>query len=274
MRKKSGAILDLSRNEPAGAVDHDTIGLTSSLPPKDVINLHVNCGLSHIVQRDGLAFETEIQLAQDMIAKPKAFIERPLDMIFGLETHGNFTDFSVLGSADENKKHTLHQLQAYIHGLTGARSIRDEAMLVADELYTNGAKNAAPLVGPVDPEEIRPGWVRFVARSDGRRLVLGCIDSYGLLEITMITKRIQKCFENGVAGSIKYGAGGAGIGSFMVFNACTSLYIAVEKGQRTIVLCALPLNKRLKETINLPKNLHTLVVGGASLTPVTGESDG
>lgn len=256
-------ILDLSSLDPAQPVSPNTIGIASSLEPKDVIELAVSCGMSHIVQRDGLAFESEVRLARAMLDDPRAYFVQPLDMIFGMDSSAeHFIDFSVMCGPDEKKKNVLFQLEAYLRGLTGTRSIREEAMMVADELYTNGARNGAPIIGPVDPDQIKPGWVQFVARADGSRLVLGCIDSYGALDITMMMKRIQTCFANGVAQSINQNQNaGAGIGSYMVFNAAMSMYVAVERGRKTVVLASLPLSKRLKETIMLPKNLHILTYG-------------
>ncbi len=262
MPKRDGAatLWDLSAGAPNERVEPDTIGIASSLEPQDVIHLVAECGMEHVVQRDGLAFEREVQLARMMVMEPAEFFSAPLDAIFGADAGtDHFIDFAVTCGPDEKKKHVLHQLEAYLKGLTGARSIREEAMMVADELYTNGAKNGAPIVGPVDASQVKPGWVRFIARADGMRLVLGCIDSYGALDAAVMVRRIQSCFKDGVAQSINQSqGGGAGIGSYMAFNAAMSMYVAVERGRRTIVLCALPLSKRLKETINLPKNFHVL----------------
>lgn len=266
MSKATGAassFWDLSVDVPAAVVDPNTIGIASNLDPIHVIQLAVDCGMEHIVQRDGLAFECEVQTAQTMVSHPEAFFTHPLNVIFGSPSGADhFVDFGVTCGSDEKKKNVLFQFEAFLKGLTGARSIREEAMMIADELYTNGAKNGAPLVGHTDPSLIIPGSVQFVARSDKSRLVLGCIDTYGALDITIMLKRIQTCLTNGVAQSINQNQRfGAGIGSFMVFSSAISMYIAVDRGRKSVVLCSLPLSKRLKETINIPKNLHTLTRG-------------
>jgi hypothetical protein len=259
----NAAIWDLSQSRPEKPVEPNTIGIAASLRPEDVIDLHLECGMEHIVQRDSISFESEVLLAQNMVSEPAEFFERPLDQIFGVqEAADHFVDFSISCGPDERKNIMLHQFESYLKGLPGTRSIREDALMIADELYTNGAKNGAPIIGPVDPGAIRPGVVQFVARSDGRRLVLGCIDSYGALEITMITKRIQACFAQGVARSINQNAmNGAGIGSYMVYTTAMSMYIGVHRGHKTIVLCALPLSKRIKNMAALSKNLHTLIKG-------------
>ncbi|MEK7355834.1 MAG: hypothetical protein AAB250_05265, partial [Bdellovibrionota bacterium] len=158
---------------------------------------------------------------------------------------------------DERKSNTIDQFDAYLKALSGVRPIRDEAMMIADELYTNGAK-----IG-FDPSRlskgavlVRPGIVEFFARSDGMRLVLGVRDSYGLLKFEQVLSRIAKCFEEGMAGSIKQGEGGAGIGSFMVFNACISYYAGVERGKRSVVCVSLPVGIGRREGNAIPKNIH------------------
>ena len=254
----AAAIWDLSQGTPEEPVEPNTIGIAGSLEPRHVIDLHVDCGMDHIIQRDGLAFDKEVELAQSMISDPQRFLREPLSTIFG-NSPSEFVDFEVSCGPNDKKKDILLQFETFLAGLRGARAIREAALLIADELYTNGVKNGTPIQGNVNAGKIRQDWVRFVARADNDRLVLGCIDSYGALDITMMTKRIQTCFANGVAQSINQNQNaGAGIGSFMVFNAVASLYIAVECKRQTIVLCAMPLGKRLKETVDLPKNLHTL----------------
>ena len=129
--------------------------------------------------------------------------------------------------------------------------------MIADELYTNGAKlGFDPARLSKGAKLVRPGLVEFFARTDGLRLVLGVRDSYGTLRFEQVLSRISRCFEDGMAGSIKQGEGGAGIGSFMVFNACISYYAGVERGKRTVVCVSLPVGISRREGNALPKNIH------------------
>ncbi len=251
-------ILDLSQTMPDGAVARHTIGVAAGLGPGDVIALNVECGLDHIVQRDGLLFDAELRTAQGMITKPRQFMDRPFDMVFGVESL--IPTLCIQTKADVKKRTVLGQFSDFLETVSGIRAVREDAMMIADELYTNGSKNAAPLIGKHDPAKVKPGWVQFMAHADNDRLVVGCIDSYGALDVTMITSRVLRCFRNGVAGSINETGAGAGIGGFMVFNSSSSFYIAVDKGQRTIVMCTLPLRMRNKNLIDLPKHFHSLTI--------------
>ncbi len=252
------AILDLTREIPSGVVARHTIGIAAGLEPRDVMALNVECGLDHIVQQDGLLFEIELRIAQEMIAKPREFIEHPFASVFGVPSLT--PALCIQGKAEIKKRSVLGQFADYLQDVDGVRAVREEAMMIADELYTNGSKNAAPLVGKHDPATVKPGWVKFMAHADKDRLVVGCVDSYGALDVTMITSRVLGCFRNGVADSINETGAGAGIGGFMVFNSCSSLYIAVEKGQRTVVMCTLPMHMRNKTLLDLPKHFHALAI--------------
>ncbi len=261
MSKSSAArILNLNQPMASQSVDPGSIGVAQGLSPKHVIDLNVDCGVNHIVQSDSFDFARELDVARAMVQSPNEFINDPLCMLFPSTDKTKLDTFNHRVDSNQNKKQVLFQVESFIATLKGTRSVRDEAMIVADELYTNGSKNSGTLYNPNSPD-VRPGWVEFIAAADNKRLVLGCIDSYGALEISMITKRIQKCLQDGVSASINQNQNaGAGIGSYMVFTSSYSMYIGVKEGQKTIVLCAFPLGVRHKEMMNFTKNLHTLSV--------------
>jgi hypothetical protein len=261
MSKSSAArILNLNQPMASQAVDPGCVGVAQGLSPKHVIDLNVDCGVNHIVQSDSFDFARELDVARAMAQNPLEFFKDPIRMLFPSSDHATMEHFKHRVGADQNKKQVLIQVEQFIATLKGTRSVRDEAMIVADELYTNGAKNSGTLYDPNAPD-VRPGWVEFIAAADDKRVVLGCIDSYGALEISNITKRIQKCLQDGVSASINQNqSAGAGIGSYMVFASSYSMYIGVKEGEKTIVLCAFPLGVRHKEMMNFTKNLHTLSV--------------
>ena len=75
-------------------------------------------------------------------------------------------------------------------------------------------------------------------------------------------KKIKSCYDTSVAANMNMsGGGGAGIGSFMVFNSAASYYAMVEAGQCTLVCCSVPLKMSSKARALLPKNLHFIVKG-------------
>ena len=258
---RSVELYDLGAGLPSSKVENYHIGVGKSLLPEEVVKLAAHNDMLHIVQKDSLAFEKELVAAKTMIVEPAKFFNDPIDVIFG---NGQYAEggLDVVSSATDSKKNVLAQLESFLMALNGTRAIRDDAIMVADELFTNGEKNA--FHGKLRAEEgveVQAGIVHFTAKSDGQRLVLCCSDSYGKLDPMKMVHKISDCYKNGVARSINMAeSGGAGIGSYMVFNTCMSLYIAVEKGKRTVVCGVLPLSLRLKETVHLPKSLHILVI--------------
>ncbi len=245
--------LDHPRVEAAG-----TIGVVEALPAKDVVHLAHKSNFSHIVQKDGLAFELELETAKSMVENVEQFLADPIKIIFGEAKEGDSERVSlkVVAASSDKKSLTLDKFEEFVAKIKGARRIREQALLVADELYTNAMKlgQRHALISP--DVATRVGTVEFFAESDGTRLVIGCRDSFGELGFGQVLGRISQCFEKGVVHSINQGDGGAGVGSFMVFNNCVSYYCGVEKGITTVVCVALPLGVSEMDLAGLPKNIH------------------
>ncbi|MES2857313.1 MAG: hypothetical protein V4692_15695 [Bdellovibrionota bacterium] len=223
------------------------------MEPSEVIRFMLEEQVRHIVQKDGPCFEAELS---DL----HALIDHPMETICGPVTDG-VVEFNEISAYDDKKSKILGPFEEFLKTVKGARGIRDEAMMIADELFTNGAKNGwDPPRLTKDSKPVRPGVVEFFARAGNGRLVLGCRDTYGQLGFDQVLLRIRRCFEEGIAQSISQGQGGAGIGSFMVFNSCISYYASVEKGKRTVVCVALPLGTKQGETSSLPKNIHLVAI--------------
>jgi len=287
MMKKARPLVAVDIASPAvgSTGSWDAILATTAMPPDEVIRLVHEGGVQHIVQNDSLSFDTEMAVARLMLEKPHAFLDDPTAAILGLlpdtdptpsasslsspslsPTLSSSSSFlKIESAASEKKTAVLERFENFLAELPGARTIRESSILVADELYTNGSKNCWPPRGGPGEGPVREGRIEFFARSDGRRLVIGCLDTYGELVLPEVLARIRSCYERGVAESINQGGGGAGIGSFMVFDHCISYYAGVEPGERTVVCAALPLGLSRRELEKLTKNIHLLSVvrGGA-----------
>ncbi len=253
---KKPKIVDFSRGEIAPPDGKGTIGVVEAMRPSDVVRLAHVSNFSHIVQKDGLAFENELKTAQMMTENVVQFLADPLSVIFGRESGESSNSMFVQNPVTEKKTRTLELFEAYIKGIKSARRIREQAILVADELYTNAMKIGHPHEKMSTTPLARTGTVEFFAEHDERRLVLGCRDSFGELGFSQVLTRISHCFDRGVVHSINQGEGGAGIGSFMVFNTCISYYCGVDKGKSTVVCVALPLGVTDEQLASLPKNIH------------------
>ena len=247
------------------------IVIADQFPAATVLSLYTRRNVRHIVQKSNLGSELEIKLASTMVLAPQQFIDFPLATIFGHEnpdqkTENALAEYSFHISDVDQKAEYLDMLEEYVQRFSNPKSLSLDVRAVADEIVTNSVFNA-PFVdmenshsGPtrdkgkvmIDPAKKPYGF----AGHDKERLIFGCKDFYGRLNVRKIIARIQLCYQSNPGQIINYGPGGAGIGSFIIFDSCISLYIAVEPNQSTTICCAFPISMAARQRNLVPKNLH------------------
>lgn len=241
----------------------DAIGIATSLAPNDVVKIIHDTKLCHLVQADGLRFAAECAAAERMLRDPAGFLRHPVETIFGPQAFDQRKRFGLVFDASEKKGRLLAPFSDFVAGLEGGRTIWDSSLMIADELYTNASKNAwrkdaGLFQGPASFD----GSIEFFAAADKEMLLIGCRDTFGRLVPRDVVARIKSCFDQGVAESIRFGTGGAGIGSYMVFDACISYYAGSQEGLTSVVCVALPLGMSRRAMASQPKNLHLVTIEG------------
>lgn len=239
-----------------------------------VLDVILEKNLNHVCYQDSPSFETEIQTSALMLTSPGTFFEKPLVSIFCPEevksnADSKFEIWSKEFFQISEKSKTLDEIKSVLEEKLNLGSLAAEILLVIDELFTNAIFNA-PFVDL--KTKVNPGLNRsdtrtsmphpnrgrvFIGKHDGR-LVVGVRDPFGSLDIQRLFKKIKNCHEDGVAGNMNMGPGGAGIGSYMVYQSSTSYYVAVDEGKSTIVCCAFPLDMSGKKRQSLSKNIHCI----------------
>jgi hypothetical protein len=248
-----------AENLAVPAESSDAIGLANDLSAEQVIKLMTNSDLCHLVQKNSPRFEAECLSAEKMLRDPAAFFRFPIETVLGPAPVDQVKRLGLVFNAADRKGKLLAIFGQFVSELKGGRSVWDTALLVTDELYTNASKNAWPKeAGLFQGPAAYPGTIEFFAAAEGQNLIIGCRDSYGSLVVGDVMKRINTCFEKGVADSIRHGNGGAGIGSYMVFDACASYYAGAIPGQCTVVCVILPIGMSRKSAAILPKNVHLI----------------
>lgn len=247
------------------------IVIGDQFPAATVLSLYTKRNVKHIVQKSNLCSETEIKAASTMVLVPQQFIDFPLSTIFGQDnpnqaSESSLAEYSFQISDVDQKTEYLDHLESYVRLHATPKSMSLDVRAMADEVITNSVFNA-PFVdmensfsGPtrdkgkvmIDPNK-KPYC--FVGR-DSQRFVFGCQDYYGRLNVRKIIARIQLCYQSNPGQQINYGPGGAGIGSFMIFDSCVSLYVAVDPNKSTTICCVFPLNMTARQRHLVPKNLH------------------
>lgn len=252
----------------------ETIIICDQLSSNEVLSLVLNNKFNHVIQKSNLGLNTEIKSASAMIHSPEKFVKFPLSVVLGeenptAETEKELAEISWTISDPSEKQEIVEGVELYASKSTGLKSLAHDIRMVADEMVTNCIYNA-PSVDmensfsgvrratgnvTIDPSK-RPQL--FIGR-DKSRLVVGCTDYYGRLNINKMIERIYLCYLKNPSEMMNFGAGGAQIGCYMMFESCISFYVAVEKGKSTTLVCAFPRQMSSQKRRATPKNLHIMI---------------
>lgn len=248
-----------------------SICVTLNEDPENVLESAVVQKLSNICQVQNESLEDELNTAAKMLVSPREFVENPLGSILlpkesALASEQKIDKLSIDFFKASQKRNALQDLKQYLEKYTSSASLINELTSAADELFTNAIFNA-PFS---DESSVNPGKDRTDTSTqmiDGNsaelfagvhsdRIVIGCKDPYGSLNLQSLLSRILKCYKDGVGKSINMGPGGAGIGSYLVFNTGTSYYVGILKGEATVVCFSVPQKMSSRKRGQVPKNLH------------------
>ncbi len=260
---------------PGGAsqnVDWSQLCIFDSAEPTDILNEAITSGTPHVIQNTHPHFIKDLSTSVLMLTEPDALIKAPLTTILSAYsdpavTEPALTIFDQSFNASKQKSGLLASINDILSKRTISQSIRGDILVIADELVTNAIFNA-PFV---DFENTLPGAPRDgteVAMHEGKsarvwlgiddkRVVIGCKDEYGTLNFQKFLRRVKNCYDTGVAATMRMSSeGGAGIGSFMIFNSSANFYADIKPGSHSAIFCALPLNLSSRARAAMPKNLH------------------
>ena len=258
---------------PTRAIDAQCIGLTDQMAPAKLLHLVTTQSLFHAVQRQGFAFDQELLAAQRMVAAPDTFLTSPVSSILSPGQHDETAErgprlADIAFFSSNAKKDVMAQVQAAVLTRSSSATMLEDVLAMTDELYTNAIYNAPyvdfasgrnPGVSRLDAAEIRykAGLEsRLIVAADERRLLIGCVDPFGSLNLLRYLHRIKETYVRGPAATMNFGPGGAGLGSYIIFNSASSLYFGVWPGVATVLFCVLPLGISYRKRVELPKHLH------------------
>lgn len=259
---------DMSKS-PEGPAREVGIGVAEDLSPQEVLQKALQIKIPQIIQKNTFLPEAEKESAILLYHKISTLFEFPFSAILTPQQVSKEQEVALtllrkeIKSSTE-KRPTLDLLESALAGICKATLIPD-VLLVADEILSNAIYNA-PFV---DQGNGRPGASRlegdvsfdrpakFMVGQDGERLVVACLDHYGALNVEKLVHRINNCYSTGPAANMnRTVAGGAQIGSYLVFQSCLSYYVAVDPGKYTLVAATFPLQMNRKKRESLTKNIH------------------
>lgn len=220
--------------------------------------------ISHIVQVNHPCLVNEVAVAARLLMDSGVFFSSPAETIFG-------DDFkkvlNVNFSSIQDKDPVLERLDTELRELGHYTYVVDAMTTIADELFTNAVYNA-----PTSTAEHKHVSVRgeksemplgkfgtlFCAQTDNR-LLIGCSDPFGTLDISSYLQRVCEVEKNGAGLVIRRGSGGAGIGCHMIFDLSSEIYLGVHEKVQTVVCYSLfhKLSNKMRQL--MPKNLHIIL---------------
>ena len=240
--------------------------------PEDVLRFALEDNISQIIQETNPLRETEIKSSIAMMDAPNSFFDFPLSTILTPdvitpESEKALRQLEIPFYSSDDKDSILDSIGQYMQSLAGSGTLESDVRLVADELFTNAIFNAG--FTEIRGGEIRTKKVvlnekqtcRLLVGSKDDRLVLVCEDLFGTLNILMLLSRIKKCYEEGARESITWDQAGAGLGSYLIFQSCMSVYYAVKEDERTMIACVFPLRKGMKARSEMGKSVHFVSLG-------------
>lgn len=265
-------IIDL----PAHGIQEESvghaIGICSGQGPSQVLDYATKSKIHHVCQSNSTFLSEEIATASRMIVCPDDFMKYPLSTILqpqycGAKAEAELRGHEVTFAGADDKKNVLGELVQWLRSFLKADGLIAEVSNIGDELFMNAVYNAPFLDSSGKLQEVKGDSpeVRFgkgkqavlFAGAHDKQLVIGCSDYYGTLNVERLLHRIKSCFDSGVAENINWsGVGGAGIGSFMVYNLSVSYYVGVRKGNQTVVCCKIPYGMSSRRRGEEPKNIH------------------
>lgn len=251
--------------------DIEKMILVQDLGAPDVVELAVSQGYNHTVQKARPETNREMTAAQLLNRHPDIFFEFPISSTLRPESAGETEEKSLsLGewkcSTIADKDLTLNLIEELFVSNEFNESLKDDVILAASEFICNALFNA-PCDDGVNTrtlektlkdaeKEIEPAATIRLGTHDGY-LALSCRDGFGTLDPSRILERLKSCLSHGVGESINFfDRGSAGIGCYLIFNACTSFFMVVRSGKSTQFCAVFPLKSGARARNEMPKNLH------------------
>jgi hypothetical protein len=267
-------LIDLPCDPESLVIPHLSIGLAPGFAPGRVLRQAIELNLSNIVQKFSPRYEADIESSKVMLCRPQDYFDFPVSTILSPGRVSEMREEELKGfqfnfQRGSQKESALIDLGNYLAPLLNGSAISD-CLLIADELFSNAvfnapyaAQNAQSNEVPRDDESVlhRPLKTgQLFAGSDENYLVIGCRDEYGTLDPRALIHRLSNTYQNNENRTVREGPGGAGLGTLMIFNACSGFYVGARQGSHS-VLCAVIMRKGgMRRRMESPKSLHLLSV--------------
>ena len=245
----------------------DKVHVCHQAAPREVLRCALELGVNQIIQDTNPHYLSQLSSSLEMAEHPGLFFEHPFCVTLtpksiSAENERKLIFHDVTFNKTADKDQLLIAVEAAVTSLARPQSLLYDVKLVADELIMNALYNApmsaqsAKVDRSVNVELPSNKICRLALARDGERLVLVCEDPFGTLNIPTYLAGLSRCYEDGVKKAMNWGKGGAGIGCYMIFESCMSLYLAVKPSEKTVVACVFALGKGTRARQEMSKSVH------------------
>ena len=208
-------------------IDDACVGVATQLDHDRLLHLAVTQSLRHVVQKNGFTFDRELIAAQGLITAPELLRDHPVCAILApddisVERAQAATLVDLPFFSSRQKREVMAGVGDTLSARYASRTLIEDVLSVTDELFTNAIYNAPfvdlktganPGISRVDPAEIRyPADLaaRLIVAADDTRLIVGCADPFGSLNLRRYLHRIKETYVRGAAATHELRAGRRG----------------------------------------------------------------
>lgn len=246
--------------------DAQQIVIGHSMENGQLMNLVVEKGVRHVVQMPNQDFARQVSFTAHVMNNSKEFFENPRHHLIQLGSK------SLLeGEAQCHEYHLeipftkkellLEKIYQDLQGIPRSTSIRDSAVLVADEMIMNVTKDAPMYFEKNFPKQsVKNRHAKLFIAWDAQRLLIWTEDDFGSLAVDKMIGRLQECYNSEQITPLLAEGQGAGLGCKMIFDMSVSMSVLVKPGQKTVFCAVLPLGMSNRKIQGLPKNLQILTL--------------
>ncbi len=256
-------VVDADHPNLAGA-NQITVG--RSIENGELMNLVVEKGVRHVVQMPNQDFARQVCFTAHILASSDQFFENPRHHLIELGSksllEGDIQCKTYpLSIPMVGKENLLEQIYTDLRQIPRSASIRDSAVLVADEMIMNVTKDAPLYFAKNFPDRSSQGRSAVLnIANDGQRLLIWTEDDFGSLAVDKMIQRLQECYNSEQISPLLVEGQGAGLGCKLIFDMSVSMSVLVKPGQKTVFCAVLPLGMSNRKIQGLPKNLQILTL--------------
>lgn len=225
----------------------DCLLVEDGLKPQQILQMCLDRNIKHILQNSKIPLLEKLGYIDSILKNPikfmtfnqKFFAESDKDICFGF-------------NSKENRSELVDRVLQFFE--IDPKNHNTEHILKSTEELIMNAQVHAPRIGDFKS----PHNMSFLGERKGDILALSVFDDYGSMSITKFLNKILNTFTIGTADSINYGAGGAGLGSSIIFQSAEALYLAVLPKRITRVTVLTPIKVRAKDREIEQKTIHII----------------